>query len=141
MRSGRNHPKFFGELAESAFMTAALARGFIVSRPFGESAGYDVVIDNRLLRRTRASGRLWRIQVRSVSGDPAFRVTTFHGRAKRPITSADADFLAVFIVPRNLWYVIPVRAFAPIMGIWLFPHVQESRGRFEKYREAWQLLT
>jgi hypothetical protein len=68
-------------------------------------------------------------------------VTTFHGRAKRPITAADADFLAVLIVPLATWYLIPVRVFSPAMGLWLFPHVPASRGRFEQYREAWRRLT
>jgi hypothetical protein len=120
-------------------MTAALERGLIVSRPFGESAGYDVVVDNHWLRSGRP-GRLWRVQVRSVSGTPPFRVTTFHGSAKRPITVADADFLAVSIVPLRRWYIIPVRLFAPTYCLWLFPHVAHSRGRFERYREAWRLL-
>ena len=121
-------------------MTVALERGLIVSRPFGESAGYDVVVDNQWLRGAARIGRLWRVQVRSVSGAPPFRVTTFHGTAKRPITRADADFLAVLIVPLRRWYIIPIRLFTPTYGLWLFPHVTRSRGRFERYREAWHLL-
>jgi len=140
MLVGHGNPKLAGELAESAFMNAALARGFIVSRPFGEDAAYDVVVDNRALRPPGARSRLLRIQVRSISGKPPFRVTTFHGRAKRPITPAEADFLAVLIVPLQAWYLIPLRAFAPAMGLWLYPHVPESRGRFEHYREAWHRL-
>src|SRR3954468_3204170 len=139
MRSGFA-PKLAGERAEAAFMLAALHRGFVVSRPFGESASYDVVIDTRPLRPERVGGRLLRIQVRSVSGGAPFKVTTFHGHAKRPIECADADFLAVLIVPLGVWYLIPVRKFAPRMGIWLYPHVRRSRGRFEKYRERWRLL-
>jgi hypothetical protein len=141
MGASPRNPKLAGERAESTFMTAALERGFVVSRPFGDSASYDVIVDNRALRLAGARSRLWRIQVRSVSGLPPFRVTTFHGVAKRPITAADADYLAVYIVPMRAWYVIPVRVFAPILGIWLYPHVRGSRGRFERYREAWRLLT
>jgi hypothetical protein len=138
MRLELTNPKFAGERAESAFVAAAMDRGLLVSRPFGESAGYDAIVDNCWLRR--AGGRLWRVQVRSVSGAPPFRVTTFHGRGKRPITTADADFLAVLVVPLAAWYVIPVRVFAPVMGLWLFPHVKDSTGRFEQYREAWGQL-
>jgi PD-(D/E)XK nuclease superfamily protein len=134
------NPKLAGERAESAFMTAALERGLIVSRPFGESVGYDFIVDNRRLRPAGERSRLWRVQVRSVSGLPPFRVTTFHGSHKRPLTAADADFLAVLIVPLHAWYIIPVDAFAPALGLWLFPHVPASRGRYEKYRAAWPLL-
>jgi hypothetical protein len=140
MSSDRGNPKLGGERAESAFMTAALERGLIVSRPFGESAAYDFIVDNQRLRTDPSPGRLWRIQVRSVSGVAPFRVTTFHGSRKRPITATDADFLAVLIVPLHLWYIIPVHAFAPAHGLWLFPHVLASRGRYEKYREAWPFL-
>lgn len=138
--AARRYPKLAGEFAESAFMTAAMERGLSVSRPFGESAAYDAVVDNRRLRREGAQSRLWRIQVRSVSGAAPYRVTTFHGSRKRPITRHDADFLAVFIVPLGTWYIIPVRRFAPAMGLWLFPHVVASRGRYERYRESWRLL-
>lgn len=131
------HPKLAGEWAESAFLSAALARGLIVSRPFGESAAYDFIVDSRWLRPGSHRGRLWRVQVRSISSGPPFRVTTFHGTAKRPITIADADLLAVLIVPLERWYIIPIGAFAPTLGIWLFPHVNPSRGRFERFREAW----
>jgi hypothetical protein len=140
MMGFERHPKLAGERAESAFMTRALEHGLSVSRPFGESAAYDVIVDNRWLRPEGASGCLWRIQVRSISGNPPYRVTTFHGRGKRPITPADADFLAVCVVPLRCWYIIPVRVFAPKMGLWLFPQVPVSRGRYEQYRERWQLL-
>ena|SRR5438309_5229932 len=139
-RAPRRHPKLAGEFAESAFMTAAMERGLSVSRPFGESASYDAVVDNRAVHQSRSGSRLWRIQVRSVSGSAPYRVTTFHGSRKRPITIEDADFLAVYIVPFRTWYIIPVRRFAPTMGLWLFPHVLASRGRYERYRETWGLL-
>ena len=138
--SAGQHPKLPGERAESAFITAALDHRLIVSRPFGESTSYDTIVDNRALRPEGMDSGLWRIQVRSVSGRAPYRVTTFHGRAKRPIVAADADFLAVLIVPLTTWYIIPVRIFSPTMGLWLFPHVAASRGRYEQYREAWQLL-
>lgn len=141
MSPDRGNPKLAGERAESAFMTAALERGLIVSRPFGESVGYDFIVDNWRLRPEGERSRLWCVQVRSVSGLPPFRVTTFHGSHKRPILATDADFLAVLIVPLRAWYIIPVPAFAPAHGLWLFPHVPASRGRYEQYRESWSLLS
>ena len=140
VRHVRRNPKLAGERAESAFITEALERGLIVSRPFGESTSYDTIVDNRALQPERPGSHLWRIQVRSISGRAPYRVTTFHGTAKRPITRADSDFLAVLIVPLRTWYIIPVRAFAPTMGLWLFPQVVNSRGRYEKYRDGWRQL-
>jgi hypothetical protein len=54
-----HNPKLIGERAECAFMHQALERGLIVSKPFGDSAPYDFIIDNRPFLRGR--GRLWRI--------------------------------------------------------------------------------
>ena len=48
---------FLGEQAECAFMKAAMDRGLVVSKPFGDSARYDFIVD--------ADGRLSRVQVKS----------------------------------------------------------------------------
>ena len=121
-------------------MHQALERGLIVSKPFGDSAPYDFIIDNRPFRR--GPGRLWRVQVRSVVARYAsgFSVSTTHGLHHIPLTSDDTDFLAILVVPLAAWYIIPVRAFFPATILALFPHVANSRGRWEPYRDAWRLL-
>ncbi len=125
-------------------MHAAMRRGFLVSKPFGDSAGYDVVVDSR--RQTSGVSRrlrkLWTVQVRCVTHriGRSFKVSTRCGAGRRKMTPADADFLAAYTSPHDRWYVIPVRAFAPANHISLFPHVEGSEGKWEKYREAWELF-
>jgi len=45
------------------------------------------------------------------------------------------------VPPENAWYVVPARVMNKMRGSWFFPHVKGSRSKFEKYREAWELLT
>ncbi len=92
----RANPKIDGERAECVFMGEAMGRGFIVSKPYGDSAPYDFVVQRRVVSpqpsatrkkrrgipskpkpgdpglKPRATGgasrgaRLWRVQVKAV---------------------------------------------------------------------------
>ena len=56
-------------------------------------------------------------------------------------TRCDFDFLAVYIIPLEAWYLIPVGSLPRRRsGLQLFPHIPVSSSRFEKFRDAWQLL-
>lgn len=52
----------------------------------------------------------------------------------------ETDFIIIYIVPEDAWYVLPVAAAAHARMASFFPHVANSRGRLEKFRDAWQLL-
>jgi hypothetical protein len=54
-------------------------------------------------------------------------------------TPEEIDFLIAFVVTRNVWYVIPVTALLA-KNINFYPEDRTSRGRYEKYREAWHQL-
>src|SRR5690242_9085889 len=56
------HSKLQGEWAEACFAAEALRRGFIVSKPLGDSAPYDFVLDWRSSQRkpSRAQELAWR---------------------------------------------------------------------------------
>src|SRR5512146_1386960 len=121
-----------GELAELAFLHKAAKLGFIVSKPWGDSAPYDFIVD--------ALGCLSRVQVKSVAASHhgAWRVPCGNGcSSKTPYTAADIDFLAAYIIPLDTWYLIPVAAFSPVKGLRLRPG---SKRKFEPFREAWPLL-
>ncbi|HXE92023.1 MAG TPA: group I intron-associated PD-(D/E)XK endonuclease [Terriglobales bacterium] len=131
------NPKLVGERAECAFLFQALSRGLAVSQPFGDSCAYDAIVDN--------GKRLFRVQVRSTrmhyGTHRGFQVSASHGRNKQEnYTEADIELLAVWIVPRNTWYLIPARIL-DCGSLVFWPHVEKSRGRWEKYKEAWHLLT
>ncbi len=122
-----------GELAELVFLQYGTARDLIISKPWGETSSYDFIVD--------AAGQLLRIQVRSasVAHRGAWRICCTKGRSNKvPLTARDIDFLAAYIFPLDLWYLIPVQAFSPIKTIRLRPG---GRGKFERFRNAWSLLT
>jgi hypothetical protein len=73
-------------------------------------------------------------------GAYCFNVTS--GR-HRYYTEKDIDFLAAYIGPPDIWYIIPVHLIQSTAAIVISPGARlKQRGmRFESYREAWHLLT
>lgn len=43
--------------------------------------------------------------------------------------------------PLDPWYIIPAAEVLPVTVFALFPHVEGSWGRYEKFCEAWHLRT
>ena len=125
--------KALGEWAELVFMQEARRRGFHVAKPFGDTARYDVLLESH--------GRTHRVQVKCVSHAfrSGYKVLAAHGSARKtPYRSGDLDFLAAFIVPLRLWYIIPVAHLRGRTSLWLFPH--SRRARTSPFREAWGLF-
>jgi len=40
----------------------------------------------------------------------------------------------------NAWYVMPVRVVEELKSLMLYPGSKKKRSRFEKWREAWEVL-
>jgi PD-(D/E)XK endonuclease len=87
---------------------------------------------------------LWRVQVKSAyrSGEyGGIHVSCAHGNEnKKAYSLKDIDVLVTYIVPEDLWYVLPVSLFRKIKGMKLFPASRRRRSKYEVYREGWQLL-
>ena len=127
-----------GELAEMGFMFKAAGLGFGVAKPWGDSERYDYILDS--------GERFWRVQVKStyVARAHGYVVNSSGLTAgkKRPYTSEQIDVLVAYIVAEDTWYVIPVSAFAQRKQMKLYPSGSKKRdgGRYEKYRDAWDLM-
>ena len=123
-----------GEHAEAEFLARATRRGFIVSRPWGDSAPYDFIIQPR--------HRLYRIQVKSAWKRYQGRYEISTTRCNNDIVyqPRDIDFIAAYVIPCDAWYIIPVSFLAGRKIILLYPHNKRSRGKQEPFREAWHLL-
>ena len=78
-----SNPKLVGEQAECAFLYQAIKRGLVVSKPYGDSAPYDFIVDSGPYQGKPS--RLWRVQVRSAgyvqSGWSRISVRLSDGRA------------------------------------------------------------
>ena len=134
MRRRSPNRKLQGELAEVCFLWRATALGFTVSKPYGDSARYDFIVD--------AGAGLQRIQVKSVRQlyRGVYRIATCSGKvAKKGYTPDEVDFFAGYVIPEDAWYIIPVRAVPAIVALYVAPH-RPSRRKYERYREAWHLL-
>jgi hypothetical protein len=128
------HCKRRGEWVETLFLSRAIALGFRVCRPWGDSARYDFIIER--------DGCCLRVQVKSsaVFRRGQYRCPNVWGRSRKHYGVRQIDFLLAYIVPLNTWYVIPARALRKSCWIGLYPHIRNSGGRYEGFREAWPLL-
>jgi hypothetical protein len=134
---GKLPPKRMGELSELDFLRKAMGMGMIVSKPWGDSYRYDFVCDT--------GRRLWRAQVRSTENrfgarGYAVHASVYVGRKIVGLTAKDIDVLIAYIVSRDIWYVVPVRAFVPRKNLWFYPDGSKKGAMFEKFREAWWLM-
>ena len=119
-----------GEWAELRFMAAASENGLDVVRPWGDSAQYDFIVEH--------DARFLRVQVKSTG----FMVNGAYSCAAHGTRSRYAgnpwDFLAAYVVPEDLWYIIPWQAFNGHASVQLRPTTQASK--YGRYLNAWDLM-
>ena len=123
-----------GEWAELAFMAKAASLGLVACRPPGNSRPFDFLVWVPGVHAVR-------VQVKSAWSKCRSKYRIKATRHNRPYKASDVDVFVVYVPPENAWYVVPARVMNKMRGSWFFPHVKGSRSKFEKYREAWELLT
>jgi hypothetical protein len=104
-----------------------------VAKLWGDSAPYDLMVEQ--------DGIAHRVQVKSTMRRPKAGAYPCHVPAgKRRIhILEEIDFVAAYIIPLDLWYIIPAGVVALRKGsIWLAPWRRQSK--YERYLEAWHLL-
>jgi hypothetical protein len=126
-----------GEWVELRFMAEAMGHGLKVSKPWGDSAAYDVGVES-------AAGIL-RVQVKSsthrVGNGYLCRLRPNPGTV--PYTEEQLDFFAAYIIPRDVWYLMPAGVVLKRSGDLMLCPVETPKYRrmkYEQYREAWELL-
>lgn len=125
-------PKTKGEIGEAIFLARTAALGLRVLKPWGDNLPYDFVLD--------VAGRFLRVQVKTttVMEGPGWKITATYGRRSRPYASGDIDFLAAYILPLDLWYLIPFASLGATKFIRLRPDLADEP--MLAFREAWHLL-
>lgn len=132
-----SHPKKRGEWVELLFLARAAALGLTVCKPWGDSARYDFILDCGLA--------LFRVQVKSTSQrrGAAFLAgidSRPPGRRRPcPYTSRQVDFFAVYIIPEDVWYILPLQRLTRARTS-LFLNPSDPRNRYSPFLEAWHLL-
>ena len=131
---GARTEKEKGELAELAFLHKAASLGFGVAKPYGDSESYDFILDS--------GERLWRVQVKSIYSPSRCGYRFMAWRSNhQPYSSEDIDFIVGYVVPRKVWYVVPVNHVAASAIVTFYPSgCRKKAGRYECYREAWHLM-
>lgn len=125
--------KQLGEWAELRFMTRATEEGLYVLKPWGDKR-YDFAVDYE--------GEFRRVQVKSTR----FKLKTCgsyvcNSKAHHPTklyTLAQIDFLAAYVVPLDVWYILPAKLIVLQGKVTLTPSREDHK--YEPYMEAWNLL-
>lgn len=121
-----------GEWAEMRFMARAAEHGLQVSKPFGDSARYDFAVE--------ANGRFLRVQVKSTTSrrSRGYACKIVYG-GDRGYASEDVDFFAVYVIPEDVWFILPVEVVTcGTPNLLLAPHRMPHK--YAPYEEAWHLL-
>jgi len=121
-----------GEWVELCFMALAAGMGMYVSKPYGDSRRYDVLVE--------ANGRIWRVQVKSTiyrrrGNEYSLNVM---GPGRKRYEEGTVDFFAVYLIPADEWYIIPYEALGKRLTLHFAPG--GKRQKYARYREAWHLL-
>jgi hypothetical protein len=133
----RGHTKRKGELSELAFLYKAASMGFGVAKPYGDSERFDFIVSSGC--------RLWRVQVKSTykRGTHGYGVHTYgnRNRGAEIYTSQEIDFIAVYLVPEDIWYIVPIEVVGGRQALMFHPHgTRKGMYQYEKYREAWRQM-
>jgi hypothetical protein len=124
------NPKRKGEIIEAAFLAKVCKLRIPVCKPWGDSERYDFVVD--------WGKGFWSVQVKAGTSHKRSGYKVGSSRDGRVFTKDDMDFVVVYIVQEDLWYVVPVEIAEGASSLWFTPRF--ARSRFAKYREAWCLL-
>jgi PD-(D/E)XK endonuclease len=122
-------PKQRGEWAELRFMARAAEHGLSISKPWGDSCRYDFIVEH--------AGKFLRVQVKSTVCQKR-KSWAYHVNG-RPYASGEIDFFAIYIIPKNIWYIFPADVISKFTrNMILSPHMKVSKHGV--YKEAWHLL-
>lgn len=121
-----------GCIAEQRFQLACMERDIPIFKPLLDNYGMDYIL--------QCGGRLTSVQVKSVlKSDPkrgGYKVTVGKGHDCRVYELGDFDFLVVYIFELDLFYIIP----AVEVTVRCIRLSTKSGGRFDKYKNKWDLL-
>ena len=120
-----------GEWVEMIFMMRAAHEGLQVSKPYGDSASYDFIVEHKT--------RCHRIQVKSTSHQSyGGQCCQVRGGRKQAYLSDAFDFAAVYIIHHQRWFIIPRAQIGAQTSLNFSPGVRNSK--YGQYEEAWHLL-
>ena len=139
-KSGNDH-KLAGSIYEHKFVVDAMLRGLYPHQPPADMPCHDFVVMNSL-------GQCFITQVKSASSMQArvptenskrFKIQTMCHAKQTILADSIVDVLSAYIVPMDTWYHIPAKLITS-KCINLMPHIIGSKGKWEKYKGAWEVF-
>ncbi|MFB3917183.1 MAG: group I intron-associated PD-(D/E)XK endonuclease, partial [Terriglobales bacterium] len=145
-----------GDWAEVRFLERAIAHGLTVSKPWG-NARYDFLVEcgaaapgcaprpqQNIFNGTHTA--ISRVQVKATTSGVnglyhanIARRRPYLSPGSQPYSAAEIDFFALYVIPADAWYIVPIAAVAKLKtGIRLNPN--NPRNKWFPYLEAWRLL-
>ena len=145
------HAKKRGEWAELKFMVAASERGFRVTKPWGETTQYDFVVEfgenpsqkphpvaKGATRMGHPARRFVRVQVKSTGFKDRGGYSCSVRGSGGAYVGDPFDFVAVYVVPEDVWYIIPEEVIRGRRSVAVYPGLKKSK--YGKYKGAWKLM-
>lgn len=114
------------------FAVRALREGLGLARPWGESSGYDWVV-------YPAGGRMVRVQVKSTIFPEGNGYSCTLKDSRGPYKKNSFDFVAAYVIPEDVWFILPEKRVRGMWSVGLHPELEESK--YGEYLEAWHLLS
>ncbi len=113
-------------------MMLAAERGLSVAKPWGDSGRYDVAVEHE--------GKFMRVQVKcTMARCGKGYVCTFIRSGLAPYTAEELDFFAIYVIPVDVWYIIPAEvATLHKHNILLSPRLKGHK--YARYLDARHLL-
>jgi len=125
-----------GEMGEGLLLIKMAMLGYSVSRPWGDSDKYDLIVDTGAnLHRVQLKTAFTSTKATSHSGAGGYRFRTCT-RAEQSYRASQIDFLVTYIVPEDAWYVFPPSEFERMVNVVLYPS-SRRKTKFDQYRDAW----
>ena len=116
-----------GTIAELAFSSEAMRRGYRLAQPLGDNAQYDLLLEAR--------DRVFRIQVKASSNTHQGVYTFLLRRGKHKVSYTEVDVFACYLIPERLFFILPRNEIKDRRTIKL--NATPRTSMWAKYRENW----
>ena len=124
------NPKQRGEWAEMCFMLASRSARTVCHQALWGFGPFDFIIEHQ--------GHFLRVQVKSTKRKRKDHYVCNVITSRKPYKTDQIDFVAAYVIPLDIWYIIPVSAFNGRWYIHFSPDLKTAK--YPRYREAWDLL-
>ncbi len=104
--------------------------GAVRDQPWGETAQYDFVVEHK--------GRFVRVQVKSTGFKDRGGYSCSVTGKPRAYIGDPFDYVAVYVVPEDVWYIIPEAVVHGRGSVAVYPHLKSSK--YGRYKGAWERL-